>query len=331
MIRGYEWFSYSVLSNKDMSRISQFFLYEGLLRSILRKSLTNSASVQFREFVTKNSPGNRRVVPRTISAADAEMSLLNAERCPRSTTGRISHQSDVWWQIIDALRVRWNLSMIPLDCGWYGVVLRWVIVVNSRNRADSNCLPRSVVILIGTPNREIQPETKWRATVLAVMSDIGMASGQRVNLSIPVRQYRKSREVGIGPMMSTLICWKRWSDRLKFDNADLLWRFTLARWQGIHCLTNCVQSLLMLGQTNRCWTSFAVGFVPGWLMLCYLEIPSLRKRDGMNGRIFSFDVSQYIKLVESGTANRFMINEVEVDCKIDFSSSSSSCSRAMSS
>ena len=57
------------------------------------------------------------------------------------------------------------------------------------HRADSNCRPLSVVTVDGTPNRETHPCTKACATVSAVMSDVGMASGQRVNRSIQVRAF----------------------------------------------------------------------------------------------------------------------------------------------
>ena len=48
---------------------------------------------------------------------------------------------------------------------------------------DSNLCPRSVV---GTPNRAIHPKANVWATVSAVISGIGNASGQRVNRSIHV-------------------------------------------------------------------------------------------------------------------------------------------------
>ena len=41
----------------------------------------------------------------------------------------------------------------------------------------------------GTPNLAIHPDTNARATVSAEMSLIGIASGQRVNLSTQVSRY----------------------------------------------------------------------------------------------------------------------------------------------
>ena len=58
--------------------------------------------------------------------------------------------------------------------------------MSSAHRLDSNCRPRSVVTLEGTPNRAIQPLTKACATTSAVMAVIGKASGHHVNLSIHV-------------------------------------------------------------------------------------------------------------------------------------------------
>lgn len=49
-------------------------------------------------------------------------------------------------------------------------------------RADLNCRLWSVVIAEGTPKRATQWYRKALATVSAVMSAIGMASAQRVNL-----------------------------------------------------------------------------------------------------------------------------------------------------
>ena len=54
---------------------------------------------------------------------------------------------------------------------------------------DSNCRPRSVEMVDGTLNRAIQPEANVSATVSAVMSVIGNASGQRVKRSIHVSIY----------------------------------------------------------------------------------------------------------------------------------------------
>ena len=61
----------------------------------------------------------------------------------------------------------------------------------------------------GTPKRDVHPESNARATVVAVISAIGMASGQRVNLSIQVNRYDWPLERGRGPTISTWILSKR--------------------------------------------------------------------------------------------------------------------------
>ena len=51
---------------------------------------------------------------------------------------------------------------------------------------DSNWRPRSVEMVDGTPNLAIHPEANVKATVSAVMSGMGSASGQRVKRSMQV-------------------------------------------------------------------------------------------------------------------------------------------------
>ena len=69
-------------------------------------------------------------------------------------------------------------------------------------RRASNCLPWSVVICWGQPKRAIQTETNALATASAVMSERGNDSGQRVYLSMSVRQYPKPEDKGSGPTRS---------------------------------------------------------------------------------------------------------------------------------
>ena len=61
--------------------------------------------------------------------------------------------------------------------------------MRSLQSPDSNWLPLSVVIVVGMPNLAIHPCKKVQATVSALMSGRGKASGQRVNLSMTVRRY----------------------------------------------------------------------------------------------------------------------------------------------
>ena len=85
-----------------------------------------------------------------------------------------------------------TLSTRPFDCGWYDVVRKeempnsWC---SSAQREDVNCRPWSVVTSAGTPKRAIQCRTKAAAHVEAVMSTKGMASSQRVVLSMTVMRY----------------------------------------------------------------------------------------------------------------------------------------------
>ena len=62
---------------------------------------------------------------------------------------------------------------------------------------DSNCEPRSVVMVEGIPKREIHPCRKALATVSAVMSGMGMASPHRVKRSIQVRRFILSTWGGV--------------------------------------------------------------------------------------------------------------------------------------
>ena len=62
---------------------------------------------------------------------------------------------------------------------------RWRSCAQSR---DSNCHPRSVVMADGTPNRAIHPVVKVRATVSAVISAMGNASGHRVKRLMQVNR-----------------------------------------------------------------------------------------------------------------------------------------------
>ena len=52
----------------------------------------------------------------------------------------------------------------------------------------SNWAPRSVVMVEGTPYTEIQRDMNTRATVSAVMSGIGSASGHLVYLTTQARR-----------------------------------------------------------------------------------------------------------------------------------------------
>ena len=72
------------------------------------------------------------------------------------------------------------------QCGRIRECTRRGPCVRSLQSWDSNCLPLSVVMVSGMPKRATQPLTKVNATVSAVMSGMGKASGQRLNQSMQV-------------------------------------------------------------------------------------------------------------------------------------------------
>ena len=61
--------------------------------------------------------------------------------------------------------------------------------MSCRQRADSNCLPWSVMIVNGAPKRETQPLMKAHATTSAVIDCRGNASGHLVKRSTHVNRY----------------------------------------------------------------------------------------------------------------------------------------------
>ena len=76
--------------------------------------------------------------------------------------------------------------------------------------ADVNCTPRSVVMMAGTPNREIHPTTKASAQAVAVVELRGSTSTHLVVLSMIVMTCVKpSALVVSGPTRSTWIWVKR--------------------------------------------------------------------------------------------------------------------------
>ena len=153
----------------------------------------------------ENSPGNRSGEPYNSSADEAFKSYFQALRIPNRTNGRASAQCSSAWHMRAAFSCRWSLSMRPLEAGCHAVVrVREdpVRVARVLKRRASNCLPWSVVICWGQPKRATQTETKALATASSVMSRRGTASGQRVYLSMAVRQYRKPEDTGSGPTWS---------------------------------------------------------------------------------------------------------------------------------
>ena len=85
-------------------------------------------------------------------------SSFTVVRMPNSIKGKVSVHFSVWeLHFREALSCLWNLSIIPL---WYDVVhmrLETSNCISCCKSIDSNCLPRSVVIVNGMPNLTIQP------------------------------------------------------------------------------------------------------------------------------------------------------------------------------
>jgi hypothetical protein len=121
----------------------------------------------------------------TSSADDACRSALNAVRMPRRTKGSTSVHCWFAWHMMAAFRVRWLRGDEQLsekgEChrAWSG----------SGRVVTQTDDPGWVVIVCGQLKRDIQQGKRARATVSAVLSGIGMTSGQHVKRSTAVRQY----------------------------------------------------------------------------------------------------------------------------------------------
>ncbi len=77
------------------------------------------------------------------------------------------------------------------------------------NNYDSNCAPRSVNMLSGTPYLAIQSRTMYVTTVSAEIDFSGITSKHRVLLSNIVRMYAKPWSQGSGLTRSTWSMLKR--------------------------------------------------------------------------------------------------------------------------
>ena len=91
------------------------------------------------------------------------------------------------------MRWRWNRTVQPCHCIEGGRHLFGTFHAEKFGEAvpelGFELSALSVMMLGGTPKRDIHPLMKAFATDSAVMSDRGMASGQRVNRSMQVRRY----------------------------------------------------------------------------------------------------------------------------------------------
>ena len=152
-----------------------------------------------------NFPGKRSGELYNSSADGAFKSSFQALQIPNRTNGRASALCSSAWHMRAAFSCRRSLSMRPLEAGCHAVVRVTedpVRVARVLKRRASNCQPWSVVICWGQLKRATQTESKALATASSVMSRRGTASGQRVYLSMAVRQYRKPEDTGSGPTWS---------------------------------------------------------------------------------------------------------------------------------
>ena len=246
-----------------------FALILDMLLVILDKKASGSKLVLIE--CSKNCPGSRKVVPYTSSELEQPKSSLGTDLIPSNMRGSSSIQ--LWLLSLafnDDFNCRWNLSIIPLHCGWNDVVFLVCIprlFANSFHSRETNCLPRSDVIFIGTPNLDIHM-SKALQHVDVIISFIGIASGQRVNRSIIVNIYCFSWDLGNGPKMSTWILSNLLVGVLNVFSGAFICICTLDFWQGTHVLAHSVQSLLILIQVKRAVINLRVALIPGCDMLC---------------------------------------------------------------
>ena len=98
---------------------------------------------------------------------------------------------------------------MPLAWGWYAVVVAHLVpkvFMVLRQRLEVNCFPLSVVTVSGAPKLATQVERKALTQSVAVIPDMGVATGHLVKRSTAVRTYFMPFEAGSGPTMSTWTC-----------------------------------------------------------------------------------------------------------------------------
>ena len=98
-------------------------------------------------------------------------------------------------------------------------------------------------MVVGTPNRAIQPMRKPRATVSVEVSVSSIASSQRVKRSTHVSRYVWPFAGGRGPTIS-MYTWSNWASGGEKDTVGLC---TFVRWHWMHERVHRRTSALMLG------------------------------------------------------------------------------------
>jgi hypothetical protein len=96
---------------------------------------------------------------------------------------------------------------------WVVAVVGWCLICNKRHNEfqilEVNCAPLSDVMMAGTPNLQTHPENKAAAAEVAAVLARGMASIQRLVLSITVKMWLKPLEGLRGPTRSMCMWAKR--------------------------------------------------------------------------------------------------------------------------
>lgn len=155
--------------------------------------------------------------------------------------------------------------------GWHAVVCKCFVPSNCVkvfHSYDSNCRPQSVVTVNEVLKREIHVCIKClRATVSAVQSVIGTASGQRVKRSTHVRRYTQPLEGGSGPTKSICTWSKHASGVAKVARGAVEWWWISARWhhkqERAHLLISCWYPFSSQYQQPQHWWFFSSCRFPG--------------------------------------------------------------------
>ena len=130
------------------------------------------------------------------------------------------------------------------------------------NNWEMNWATLSEMISAGTPKRKTHWPRKALATIMELMSGMGIASGHHENLSTIVNRYERPWYGGRGPTKSMLTDSNRESGTCTFSSGARTCRWILALWQARHSLAHLATSLLRPCHTNLSPTSHAVALAP---------------------------------------------------------------------
>lgn len=164
---------------------------------------------------------------------------------------------------------------------------------------------------------------KARATVSAVMSGIGMASGQRVNRSLQVSKYENPLDGGRGPTMSRWILSNRAPGVANFISGVTVCLCILVFWHWRQVLAHRRTSELIPGQTYLVVTSFCVARMPGWESEWSESNTGRRNFVGTIGRATPVDTSQMMLVFDTGSG--ISVNLRDVSALRNLSRSGSDC------